>query len=497
MDVQKLMKGDSKYEVLYDFENSSPANFVFSPDGKYLFGTTYYTGVSNVVRYDFGTQQMEWLTNAETGYFRPIPFSDDSLMVFQYTGSGFAPGFIGIHPINDVSAIQFLGQQIVDKYPIVTQWKLNPPTPQYINIDSLTTYSGDYSPIKHLSLKSGYPIVEGYKEFAAYGMEMNFSDPLMISRLNLSLSYSPVALLPQNERLHARADFHLWKWDFTAAYNGADFYDLFGPTKTSRKGYSFGVAYKEYLVYDEPKNLDYTVSLTRFAGLERLPEAQNITTSFDKFTTLSGRINYRYFLRSIGAVDDEKGISWQFLSHNNYVNGKLFSRVLNNFDYGVLLPLNHSSVWLRTSAGYSFGERAEPLANFYFGGFGNNWVDYREFRRFREYYSFPGVGLNAIGGKSYGKLIVEWTLPPLRFRRLGFLPLYSNWAQLVLFSGGIVTNIDDASFRRSVANLGAQLDFKMVIFSTLESTFSLGYAAAFEHNRPASNETVVSLKILK
>ena len=49
------------------------------------------------------------------------------------------------------------------------------------------------------------------------------------------------------------------------------------------------------------------------------------------------------------------------------------------------LPLKHSSLWLRSSAGYVAGDdRDEPFANFYFGGFGNNWVDHREEKRYRE-----------------------------------------------------------------------------------------------------------------
>lgn len=496
MDVSKLRKGDASYEVLYDFENSNPANFVFSPDGKFLYGTTYYTGVSNVVRYDFDKKKMEWLTNGETGFFRPMPYGSDSLLVLNYAGKGFVPGFIGIKPTEDVSAIKFLGNEIVEKYPIVKTWKLNPPSPKLINIDSLTTYSGDYSPVKNMSLISGYPIVEGYKDFPAYGMQFDFSDVLGLSKLDLSTSYSPNQLLPDQEKVHALLNYRSWRWTFKAAYNRADFYDLFGPTKQSRKGYSLSLQFKNFLVFDEPKEMDYSVVLAKYGGLERLPESQNIP-SFDNFYSLTGRLNYQFPLRSIGAVDDEKGVRWQLVSYNNYVNGKLFSRALNNFDYGLLLPINHSSIWLRTSAGYSFGKKEEPLANFYFGGFGNNWVDYLDARRYREFYSFPGVGLDAIGGTNYGKLMVEWTLPPVRFRHFGFAALYSNWTQLVLFTSGIVTDIDGGSVRRSVLNTGAQLDFKLVIFSTLESTLSVGYAAAFERGLPTTDEFMVSLKLLK
>ena len=35
-----------------------------------------------------------------------------------------------------------------------------------------------------------------------------------------------------------------------------------------------------------------------------------------------------------------------------------------------------------------------PLANFYFGGFGNNYVDSRAVKRYRDYDRFPGFGID-------------------------------------------------------------------------------------------------------
>jgi len=78
VDVDKLLKGDSTFHVLHTFENNSPENFSFSPDGRYLFGTSYYSGVSNVFRYDMQEQKMEALTNVETGLFRPIAISSSA-----------------------------------------------------------------------------------------------------------------------------------------------------------------------------------------------------------------------------------------------------------------------------------------------------------------------------------------------------------------------------------------------------------------------------------
>ncbi len=494
MSIEKLLKGDSAYEVIYGFENNSPLNFVFSPDGKYLYGTTYYTGVSNVVRYDFNQKKMEWITNAETGFFRPVPATKDSLLVFRYSGKGFIPVMIANMPREDVSSINYLGYEIVQKNPVLKSWTL--PSPLTVNIDSLTTYEGEYNGFNNIRIVSAYPIVDGYKDFTAFGMRFNVTDPLMSHDFNLTASYTPHGIVPKNERLHLELNYTHWQWKFNANYNRSDFYDLFGPTKTSRKGYSIGLTYNDRLLDDNPQILEYTIGATGWGGLQRLPDYQNVSASFDKYLTGNIKMNYRNLRRSLGAVETEAGIRGQFVTLDNYVNTKHFPRLYATGDYGFMLPIYHSSIWLRSSLGYSFGKRNEPFANFYFGGFGNNWVDYQDAKRYRLYYSFPGVEINAIGGTNFGKLMLEWTLPPLRFKRFGFMNLYCNWAHLNLFSSGIVTNVEDRDNRQIFFNAGAQVDFKIVLLSRLESTFSLGYALACEKKQKPTKEFMVSLKIL-
>jgi hypothetical protein len=151
---------------------------------------------------------------------------------------------------------------------------------------------------------------------------------------------------------------------------------------------------------------------------------------------------------------------------------------------------------LRVAAGQAFGDRETSFGNFYFGGFGNNWVDHQEVKRYREYDAFPGVELNSIGGRNFVRGMVEWALPPVRFRRFGFTNLYCTWARFAAFTTAIVTDLDAAELRRNVGNIGLQVDFRLVIFSRLESTLSFGYATAFEQSARLTDEFMVSLKIL-
>ncbi|MCG8606601.1 hypothetical protein MJD09_16660 [bacterium] len=502
METARLLRGETTFDVVFDFENSSPANFTFSPDGRYLYGSSYYSGVSNIYRYQVDEDNMDIISNCETGFFRPVPVSRDSLIVMRYTGNGFVPVMIPNQVPERVSAIKFLGNEIAQKYPIVRSWTLD--SPAIINIDSLTVSSGRYNTLGSITLGSAYPVVEGFKDFAAAGMRFNFSDEIGLSGFDLTASYTPDTDLPRDERVHLDFNFHHWNWKFLAKYNAGDFYDLFGPTKKSRKGYALGLSYKKNLIFDGARSLDFEFDITGYGDLERLPDFQNVAATFDKLVSGNVSINYEYVRKSLGAVDDEKGVTWRLVTSSNYVNSDFFPRIHADLDYGFALPISHSSIWLRTSTGYSVGERENPFANFFFGGFGNNYVDHLTEKRYREYYSFPGVGLNAMGGKNYAKAMLEWNLPPIRFRRFGIPAFYFNWARLAGFSSLIRTNFDaDESpsslqqfgFRRTLTNIGGQIDFRIVLFSHLQSIISFGYAAALEKG-DLSDEFMFSLKIL-
>ena len=234
--TRSLLEGDTTSTTLHDFGAAAPAGFVFSGDGKSLYGSSYYTGVSNIFRWNFDGDSMSVVTNGETGFFRPLPVARDSLVVFRFTGNGFVPALVDPKPVQDVSAVTFLGAEIAEKHPIVKRWMA--PSPTTVNLESLATYAGPYREIREVGLSSMYPIVEGYKDAAALGLRLNFSDPLGFTTINLAGSYSPSRGLDPSERVHLAGDYRHRDWTFQAKWNGASFYDLVGPTKVGRKGYS-------------------------------------------------------------------------------------------------------------------------------------------------------------------------------------------------------------------------------------------------------------------
>jgi hypothetical protein len=379
---------------------------------------------------------------------------------------------------------------------VVTSWVLKPPSPSRISLDTLLVSSGRYQPMRHVRLSSMYPMAEGYKEYVAAGLRMNWQDPLGVDAFDLSVTYSPHKLLPPSERIHASLNYHHLNWTVSAGMNSADFYDLFGPTKTSRKGYYIGGEYDTYLIYEKPKTLKVTTSLYTYRDLEKLPEYQNVNAAFTHMTLLRLNMDYSLLLKSLGAVEHEKGWQVRAMGGVNYAASKYFFRTWAGLSRGWLLPINHSSLWLRAYSGYAQGDRASSFSNFYFGGFGNNWIDFAEPARYREYYSFPGAELNQIGGAGFGKALVEWNLPPVRFRRFGIPSFYFKWARLSLLSAALTTNAVAEQARPAYYSFGAQLDFRLVSFALYQSTLSFGYAHAFRSDTNMGHEFMVSFKIL-
>ncbi len=500
MNTAALLRGDPTPEVLYEFGEWSPSNFVFSPDGRFLFGSSYYSGASNIFRYDVSRREMEPLSNAETGFFKPLPISRDTVVVFAYSGTGFVPAMIPNVVPDSVSAIRFLGNEIAERRPEVQSWMPAPAAPP--NIDALTAATRTYSTFRNFRLDNAYPVVEGYEDAAGHyavggGLRLNFSDRLGATGLELTTSYSPGQRLDAYERLHLRAVFRYWNWKVSGALNRADFYDLLGPTKTSRRGYSLALQYQGNLFLDGPTSLGYTVQAAGYGGLATVPEFQNVAASFDRLASFSGDLAYKSLRRSLGAIDDELGATWDAALRGNYVNGILHPRLSLDASKGFLLPLDHSSLWFRAGAGAALGaKRNNPFARFYFGGFANNWVDHREIKQFRNTESFPGLEINQVGGATYGKAQVEWMSPPLRFRRVGLPSAYLRWAGLSLFATGLVTDLDDATDRRAMASVGTQVDFRLVTLSHLDSTLSFGYAMARGEGVPTRSVLMFSFKIM-
>jgi len=493
MPVARLLAGDPAPVATFDFGTAVPEGFVFSADGRYLYGSSYYTGVSNIYRFELATGDLQALSNTETGLFRPVPMADGTLVALRYTGQGFVPTVIPAQPIEDLAAITFLGQMVVERNPEIQAWQVG--LPSKIPLESMTTGQGDYRFIRGMRLESAYPVLEGYKDSIAAGVHAKFSDPLGYDLLSVTATYSPDDALDTDERLHLRARMRHREWTAELAWNGADFYDILGPTKKSQKGYAASLKYDKSLIFDRPRQLDLDAEIAFYGDLDRLPGYQNVEASIDKVAIARFELDYRNARSSLGHVDDEKGYRWRFAGDVSHADGDLTPRIWGSADLGMALPAGHSSLWLLTSAGTGIGDREDPFANFFFGGFGNNYLDNGEIKRYREVQSFPGFEIDEIGGRSFVKAMLEWNLPPLRFRAAGTPALYASWVRPALFAGVLAADPDAPRRRRTYSNLGGQLDVRLGVLSDLEMTLSLGYAAGFVDGERSGDEFMLSLKV--
>jgi len=490
--IDDLLAGLTDPIAQFSMGTSTPEGFVFSPDGRYLYGSAYYTGVSNIFRFEIATQALEAVSNAETGFFRPIPQADGSLIVYEYTGDGFRPATIQPTPLEDLGNIRFLGAEVAERHPVVTTWTAG--SPSAVDFDSMITERGHYVPRDEMRLGAAYPVVEGYRGRAALGYHVVFEDPLQFNTLHATLSYT-IDSPYEDQDWHLDVEYRTLKWRFRYWHNDADFYDLFGPTERARAGDAVIVGYRHSFIYDPPRQLDLDVEAAYYTGLDTLPSAQNVQSSFDTLASFNAELTYTNTTRSLGAVDHERGWRWNLAVGADHANDEFFPSIRGGIDFGVPLPINNASVWLYSSAGAVGGDEASPLSSFYMGAFGNNYVDDGEVKRYRDFDSLPGFEINEIDARSFVRSVAELNLPPVRFEDLGNSAFFLSSMRPAFFVGALETapNVGD---RRSLQSIGVQTDWNFTVAHRLPMVLSLGYAEGFEDGERQGNEVLLSLKIM-
>jgi hypothetical protein len=491
-----LVHGDATPLHTLTMGSAVPEGFVFSPDGRYLYGSSYYTGVSNIYRYELATEKLDAVSNAALGFFRPLPLDDSRLIVLRYSAKGFVPTEIEAQPTEDLSAVTFLGEQVAERYPAVQSWVAQ--VPSTIPYESQIVRRGPYRPAHELQLGSVIPTVEGYFNSVAIGANARFSDPVGLDWINVDTSYSPDNSLPSIQRLHAMITAHIPEWTAGAAWNRADFYDLFGPVKRGLAGYNGYLQYDHFMIYDLPQTMDIMAKVAYYGDLVTLPGFQTVLSPTPTLLTSEVGLTSVDARRSPGAVDAETGHSWSLKVHTYSAPGEFIPSISGTFDVGFPLPLDHSSIWLRTGAAASAGARANPLSNFYLGGFNNNYVDSGANgspQRYRGLLSMPGFEIDALQGKSVAKAMLEWCIPPMRFEALGTPGFYVSWARPELFATALETDFNNPSLRQRAYDVGGQLDFQLHVMHRWPMMLSAGLARGFAGGGFATTEFMLSLQV--
>ena len=476
-----------------DLPPSTPESFTFAPDGQSLYGTSYYTGVSNVFRFDLASGKYQVLSNASTGLFRPILRPDGRLLVYEYTGAGLTPSLITPHVYDDLGTVEFLGTKVIRTRPELKSWGVG--SPSKIDLEPLITERGHYVAAKRMKLAAAYPIVEGYRGRPSFGYYFQVEDPLQFRQFSASLSVSPFGTLPASQRLHADLDYKTLNWNLRYWHNDADVYDLAGPIKRSRKGDAVIFSYDKTKIYDPPRQLDLFGSVAAYFGLDQLPSAQNIASPKNILSVEAG-LKYTDTRKALGGVDHEKGIAWRLVGGVDHALGQNYPHLHGGVDYGVPMPWANSSAWVYAAAGIAGGRSASPLGAYYFGSFRNNYVDNRPEKRYRELESLPGFEIDQVAARRFGKAIGEINLPPLRFAEIGAPAFFLSYARPALF-GGIMGLKAPGGTSYRLADVGTQLDLAFTVAMRLPMVLSVGAARGFgDKDIRGRTEYLVSLKIL-
>jgi hypothetical protein len=329
----------------------------------------------------------------------------------------------------------------------------------------------------------------------AVGGHVQIEDPMQYNQLTANLMYSPASDLNKGQQFHGDITYQTLFWKFTYWHNKADFYDLFGPTERSRKGDALEAVYNNILIYDPPRQLNFEAEGDLYTGLDTLPGAQNIQSNDRNIATAKLGLVYTNIDKSLGAVDDEAGYRLYAKLVTDYAHDKAFPKLHAGFDFGFALPWDHASIWMYNSVGAAEGDKRNALDYFFFGAFGNNYVDDREVKRYRDYESFPGFGIDDIDARHFAKSTVEFNFPPVRFEDLGSDGFYLSSVRPAAFAGVMLADPGNEG-HKTLENVGFQLDWNFTVAVRLPMTLSIGDAVGFDNGRTHQNEIMVSLKIL-
>lgn len=505
--VSDIEDASLSYTALYSLEDSNLSQFRFSYDDSKLVGFSYYTGVPNIWSYDMATGDFNLVTNVQTGAFAPYLASDNLVYALEYSSEGMTPVTFEYKELHDANSVEYLGQKVYEANPQLAELSTLKTDMPEITFGEVYDSVRKYSPLKEIKFQGVYPDISGFTDRKAWnnmtpvlGAHVAFYDPLSLFSINLFVGTSPWSNNDWKNRFHASADIKYNRWTFNAAWNPTNFYDLFGPRRASRKGYSISLAYDYKNQLQTPFTWQWGGSIAHYGDMDALPLYQEIEVDegITSFQTAAAYIKGGKVRGTIGAIEAEQGYRFSASAYTYLADGKFFPSIDISGDLGFLLPVGeHNAFWLKGAAGQSFGDINSALGNSYFGGFRNNYVDNGDINRYRTVSAFPGARIDQISAHSYAKFTGEVDFCPIRFNNFGALQCYPNYIQFTAFFNDLMTDWWGAPglTRGNYMSAGAQMNIQMVFFTHMKTTLSFGYARAWG-NGLNQGEFMVSLKLL-
>jgi hypothetical protein len=507
--TEELAQAIFKPVKLITWNDSNLGQFRFSLDDKYLIGSSYYTGVSNLWQINLETREMEMLTNTDIGLFAPLEITPGQLLALQFKRDGLQPVLLAREVVKDANAVTLYGQLAYEnnKEAMEQVGLLRDSLPRmefgdvYNNITS-------YNVFKEMKFAGAYPIISGFTDSKAWnhmtpviGYRFNVNDPVGLSSMKLSVGLSPWSNNDWKNKFHIDFDWKYYFWTLKAAWNHMDFYDLFGPTRKSRKGFVLQLAYDYSNTLVTPYDNSWGFSVATYGHMDALPLYQEVEVQgVRSMQTASIYRKWSKTRTSLGGVMKEQGYQLGIEGYGYLAGGRFYPSIEASGDFGTLLPIDrNTSFWLRTAAGHNFGDEESVFGTTYFGGFRNNYVDNRNAFQYRTTLAMPGTDIDAIPAHTFAKATAELNLRPIRLNNFGALFCYPTWIQCSLFGTGLSTWIPNSTHKMYYST-GIQLTTELVFLNYLKTTLSLGYGHLFApegfQNGRHGNEFMISLKLL-
>lgn len=509
--VEDLEQALFKYDKLVTWDDSNLGQFRFSLDDRYLIGSSYYTGVSNLWQIEIESGDMQMLSNTDIGLFAPLEISPGKLIALQFERDGMRPVSLERKVVNDANAIELYGQKAYEKNQeeLESVGIIRKPFNE-IAFGQVYDSIVPYKVLKEMHFAGAYPDITGFTDRKSWnnvtpvlGYRLIFNDPVGLTSLKLGIGISPWSNNDWKNRFHIDAQFKYYFWTFTAAWNHTDFYDLAGPMRTSRKGYMASVSYDHTNTLFVPYTRDWGFSVGAYGDMDALPLYQEIGVDegIKSMQTIAAYAKISKARASLGAVMKEQGYMLGIQGYGYLAGGTFYPSCEATADFGFLVPgIRNTSFWLRSSAGHSFGDEESAFGKTYFGGFRNNRIDNRNSFQYRTVSAMPGANIDAIPANSFVKSMAELNLKPLRFNDFGALFFYPTWVQCSLF-GTVLSTWNSGNRHDMFYSAGIQLTTELVFLNYLKTTLSIGYGhlfapQGFQLDNRNGNEFMISLKLL-
>jgi len=484
----------SSLEYLNISNNGTPENPSWSQSGKYLYWNAFTNGVSNIYRYDFNNSSTKALTHCLTGLFKPLEISPDSIFAFEFSTDGFLPVQVANEPAPFLPAINYLGQQVVEREPKLYKWALQNDSTEITPME-FTAEKG-YGSFSNLNIQSLVPVVSGFQNQFVFGLFTRITDPLLIHDFYLEAGVSPLKETPDYPFWHVK-----FKYDYRqlfyleVSHNGPEFFDLFNDRKRGMIGTQFRMGHTHYWKYDNPHKIKQATTLTFYRGVEFIND-NLVRVSQSDFGVLVTNLNSKNLRKSIGSSDYEYGneLNWTVTLYGTNFDAPLFApnTCIELSDFSTWL-WNHNVFHVKIAGGYLWDNEEIVQARFYFGGFGNRGIDNDEIRQFRKIFRFPGLPIYSLMTDKFGKLLLENAFPPIRLSGWSIGHQFVNHIDFSVYSQALYAPSDAGDYW---IDIGAQMDVKLKHWYNLESTISAGIAKAWS-DKVNDWEWFLSIKILK